>query len=59
MFENLNLEFLPLLITEVTIAIFLGSYGLFTLGINLWEKVTGKKLEDKFQNCLPWCEEDR
>lgn len=46
-----------LVISIIAIAVTIGCYGLMCFGIDLWEKITGNALEDKFENCLPWLED--
>lgn len=44
-------------ISVIAIAVFLGCYGLFNVGVYLWESLTGNALESKFRNCLPWLDD--
>lgn len=44
-------------IGTIALAVFIGCYGLFNAGVYLWEAITGKTLENKFRNCLPWYDE--
>lgn len=38
----------------IGIGVLLSCYTLISIGIYIWERITGNTLEDTFKNCLPW-----
>lgn len=48
---------LLIIIAFIAVGFTIGCYAICSISIDLWEMITGNRLEDKFKNCLPWLDD--